>query len=208
MVTMRSSSGMNDESTLSSVVLPEPVPPEMTMFLRACTAAPRNVAICSVIEPNPIRSGMPSSFFENLRMVIAGPLQRQRRDDRVDAAAVLQARVDHRHLLVDAPAERRDDALDDAAQLLVAEEADVAEREVPLALDVDLVDAVDHDLGDRRIVEQVLERAEAERLVHQLLDQLPAVLPRDARSPLPATSATSLPSTRTCISWRLTGSCR
>ena len=43
------------------------------MFCRACTAAPRNVAICSVIDPKPIRSGMPSSFFENLRIVIAGP---------------------------------------------------------------------------------------------------------------------------------------
>ena len=35
MVTMRSSLGMKPESTLSSVVLPEPVPPETTMFKRA-----------------------------------------------------------------------------------------------------------------------------------------------------------------------------
>ncbi len=32
MVTMRSSSGMNDDRTLSSVVLPVPVPPETSML--------------------------------------------------------------------------------------------------------------------------------------------------------------------------------
>jgi hypothetical protein len=36
--------GMNEESTFSSVVLPEPVPPEMTMFSRALTQASRNLA--------------------------------------------------------------------------------------------------------------------------------------------------------------------
>jgi hypothetical protein len=40
------------ESTLSSVVLPEPVPPEMTMFFLALTARVRKRAICSVIAPN------------------------------------------------------------------------------------------------------------------------------------------------------------
>ena len=44
MVTMRSSSGMNDESTLSVVVLPEPVPPEMTMLSRPRTQALEEVA--------------------------------------------------------------------------------------------------------------------------------------------------------------------
>ena len=32
----------------SVVVLPEPVPPEMTMFLRALTHISRNSAICAV----------------------------------------------------------------------------------------------------------------------------------------------------------------
>ena len=43
-VTMRSSSGMNGDSTFSSVVLPVPVPPEMRMFSFPCTQAPRNCA--------------------------------------------------------------------------------------------------------------------------------------------------------------------
>ena len=37
MVTMRSSSGMNRESVFSIVVLPEPEPPEITIFSRAST---------------------------------------------------------------------------------------------------------------------------------------------------------------------------
>ena len=41
MVTMRSLSGIIDDSTLSSVVLPLPVPPLMRMFMRPVTQAAR-----------------------------------------------------------------------------------------------------------------------------------------------------------------------
>ena len=43
MVTMRSSFGMNDESTLSIVVLPEPVPPETRMFSASLDARAQEV---------------------------------------------------------------------------------------------------------------------------------------------------------------------
>ena len=58
---------------------------------------------------------------ENLRIVRHGPVERERRDDGVDARAVLEARVDHRRRLVDAAAERRDDALDGGAQRVLRE---------------------------------------------------------------------------------------
>ena len=45
MVTMRSSVGMNDESTLSVVVLPEPVLPDTTMLSRPLTQAARKSAV-------------------------------------------------------------------------------------------------------------------------------------------------------------------
>ena len=51
MVMIRSSFGMKLESTFSSVVLPEPVPPETTMFSRASTAARRKVTISWVRVP-------------------------------------------------------------------------------------------------------------------------------------------------------------
>jgi hypothetical protein len=52
MVTMRSSSGMNPDRMLSSVVLPEPVPPEMNTLRRASTHARRNSIISEVAVPN------------------------------------------------------------------------------------------------------------------------------------------------------------
>ena len=69
----------------------------------------------------------PDEVFERER--IAGELadgerrsaERERRDDRVDAAAVRQARVDHRRRLVDPPPDLRDDAVDDPQQVGVVE---------------------------------------------------------------------------------------
>jgi hypothetical protein len=74
MVTMRSSLGIALESTLSRVVLPEPVPPEMTMFFLAMTARVRKRAICSVMAPNSMMFCSVSGVFENLRMVMHAPL--------------------------------------------------------------------------------------------------------------------------------------
>src|SRR3712207_5280710 len=70
---IRSSSGMKDDRTLSSVVLPEPVPPETTQFNRDTTQARRNSAISGVMLPKRIKSSMPRGTFENFRMVMVGP---------------------------------------------------------------------------------------------------------------------------------------
>ena len=48
-VATRSSSGMKAERAFSSVVLPLPVPPEMTMLIRALTQAERKSSISGVI---------------------------------------------------------------------------------------------------------------------------------------------------------------
>ena len=176
MVTMRSPVGMKFDRTLSSVVLPEPVPPEMTMFLRATTQTSRNSAIAGLSAPKLDQvARRRACACANLRIVSAGPVQRQRRDDGVDARAVLQARVDHRRRLVDAAAERRDDALDHAQHRAFAGERQRVPLQPAGALDVDLVEAVDHDLGDAVVGQQLLERPEAERLVEHLLAQQSAV---------------------------------
>ena len=73
MVTIRSSCGMNADNALSEVVLPEPVPPEIKIFLPIFTTAVRKAAIAA-----------DSAFFStivasvngsegNRRMVIVGP---------------------------------------------------------------------------------------------------------------------------------------
>ncbi len=90
-------------------------------------------------------------------------LERERRDDRVDARAVFQPRVDHRRRLVDAAAERRDDALDDAHHGAIARKRCTVLHKATEALDVDLVEAIDHDLGHSFVGEQVFERAQVQR---------------------------------------------
>ncbi len=53
--------------------------------------------------------------------------------------------------------------------MLLVAELDLGELELALALDEGLVRAVDHDVADRRVGEQLFERPEAEQLVDQHL---------------------------------------
>ena len=154
MVTMRSLSEMKPESTFSSVVLPAPVPPETMTFSRQATAASRKSSIGCVSASRSTRSCAPSD-----RCGSGGSRGRavegQRRDDGVDARAVGQPCVDHRARLVDAAADRADDALDDLQQV----RSSLKRRRSPraaLALDEDLVEAVDQDVRDRRVAAAAL----------------------------------------------------
>ena len=100
-----------------------------------------------------------------------GTVERERRNDRVDAGAVLQPGVDHRAGLVDAPSDHADDALDDPEQVRVVLEDDLRLFEAPFALDVHLIVPVDQDVRDVRILEQRFERPEAEDLVQNVGDE-------------------------------------
>ena len=81
------------------------------------------------------------------------PDQREGRDDGVHARAIGEARIHHRARLVDAAADRRDDALDDLHHVLVVLEGHVRELQATLTLDVDLLRTVDHDLSDRLVAQ-------------------------------------------------------
>ena len=109
-------------------------------------------------------------------------LERQRRDDHVHALAGGQAGVDHRAGLVDAAVDLRDDAVDRLVELRLVGEGDVRALQAAVALDVDLVGPVDHDLGHGRVGEQRLEHAEADRLVDHLPDQPRALAGREHRA--------------------------
>ena len=63
----------------------------------------------------------------------------------------------------------RHDPLDDPAQVLLVEEAESSSRELAAAARLDLVGAVDHDLGDGVVAEERLERAVAEHVVGDLV---------------------------------------
>ena len=64
---------MKDDSALSVVVLPEPVPPETMTLSRQATAACRYVAMSSVKAPKRTRSSIPSFSFLNLRIETSEP---------------------------------------------------------------------------------------------------------------------------------------
>ena len=108
-------------------------------------------------------------FSENLRIEMAVPRKRQWRDDDVDPAAVGEARVGQRRGLIDAAADLVDDPLGDLEQMFFVAELDGGELELALALDEGLVGAVDHDVADRGVGEQLFERAKAEQFIDQHL---------------------------------------
>jgi hypothetical protein len=91
--------------------------------------------------------------------------ERERREDRVHAAAVGKPGVDHRRRLVDAAANLGHHLVDDPAQVGLVLEADGRLVEAPLALDPDVEGAVDHDLRHAVICEQPLERPVPEDVV-------------------------------------------
>src|SRR5690606_38969288 len=98
-----------------------------------------------------------------------GAAQAERRNDDVDAAAILETRVGERRGLVDAAADLVDDTLRDLEQVLLVPELDRRELQLALLLDISLVGAIDHNIGDVGVVEQLFEGTEAEQLVDQHL---------------------------------------
>ena len=55
--------------------------------------------------------------------------------------------------------------------MVVVVKLHVAEQQPALALEIDLLGPVDHDFGDRRVVEQWLDGPEADHVRRQLLEQ-------------------------------------
>jgi hypothetical protein len=101
-----------------------------------------------------------------------GAIEGEGGDDGVDAGAVEEAGVDDGLGLIDAAANLGDDLLDDVEEVAVVFEADGAEGEFAVAFDVDLVIAVDEDIGDGGFLEERLERTEAEDFIEDLFDHL------------------------------------
>jgi len=94
-----------------------------------------------------------------------GAVECERRYNRVDTRAVGQARIDHRRRFIDAPADSRDDPVDDQHQMLVILEGHVGRVQLAEFFDVNLVVAVDQDVSDGVVAKERLEWSEAEQLV-------------------------------------------
>src|SRR3954451_5037615 len=100
-----------------------------------------------------------------------GAVDRQRRNDGVDAGAVGETRVADRRGFVDAAADLADDALADVEQLLVVAEADAGLLDLARNFDEYRAGAVDHDIGDVVARQQRLQRAVAEHVVADVVEQ-------------------------------------
>ncbi len=107
MVIRRSFSEMKAESALSMVVLPEPVPPEMIVVMRAFTAAASTSAICGRIASYLDQLVQVERLLGELADRDQRPVDADRAHRDVDARAVEQARVAQRMRFIDAPADRR-----------------------------------------------------------------------------------------------------
>ena len=95
----------------------------------------------------------------------ASAVEGERRNNGVDTGAIGQAGINHGGRFVDAAADAGDDALDDLHEVLVVFEGEAGEFEFSGALDVNPVVAVDENVGDGVVLEQRLERTEAEDFV-------------------------------------------
>ena len=73
---------------------------------------------------------------------------------------------------VDPTSDLADDALADVHQLRIVSEADAGELDLAVHLDEAARRAVDHDVGDVVAGEQRLERAEAEHVVADVVEQI------------------------------------
>ena len=162
-VTTRSPGSMKLESALSSVVLPEPVPPQTSRLQRRRTARPSSSASGAVSVPFSTSSSGLNPRRRKRRMVRTGPSSASGGTHDVHARAIGQAGVDERLRLVDAAAERREDALDRVPELCLGCEAGRGRLEPAAALDPGRGRPADEDLVDFGVGEQRLERPEPER---------------------------------------------
>src|SRR5215472_8312502 len=108
----------------SRVVLPEPVPPEISTLQRQRPMICRISAPSGVIAPNLTNWSRVSLSFLNLRMVSAGPSIASGGTMALTREPSGETSIADRGRFVDASADLTDDALADIEQLLVVTEAD------------------------------------------------------------------------------------
>jgi hypothetical protein len=94
-------------------------------------------------------------------------VQGQRRDDDVDARTIGQTRIAQRRRFIHPSADAADDPRTHAEHVSVVPERDVGELKLAFAFHVNLVRAVDHDVGNGLVAEQGFQRTEAQQIVEQ-----------------------------------------
>ena len=88
-------------------------------------------------------------------------VERDGRHDDVDTRAVRQARIDNGLAFVDLPAGLRDELGDDDLQLAAAFKLRVHFKELAAFFNEDVLVAIDHDLGDVAVADDLPQNAKA-----------------------------------------------
>ena len=109
-------------------------------------------------------------------------VHRQRRNDRVDARAVGQSRVDHWRAVVDPAADRAHDPIDDAHQMAIVLELGRDALQLAGALHEHVLVRVDENIADGRVAQQRLQRPQPEHVVEQLDEQPLALAEAERRA--------------------------
>ncbi len=99
------------------------------------------------------------------------PVDGDRADGDVDAGAIGQAGVNRWTRLVHPAADGGNDLVDDAKQMRLVLEMNRGFLELAEPLNEAFLVRVDQNVGDGRILEQRLDRAEANHLVHEVFDK-------------------------------------
>ena len=179
MVTMRSPLSIMPDRALSSVVLPEPVPPEMMMLSRQRAAMlqhrrhrRRDVALlrhhgrsrsgaCRTCGSRPTAPSMASG---GMMMLTRLPSSRRASTSRARS----RRRGGRSGVTI---------RVADVHQVRVVAERDVGQLELAAALDIDLLGAVDHDVGDRSRPRAAARAAPGPHVVDELVDEVALLRP-------------------------------
>jgi hypothetical protein len=161
----------------SSIVLPEPVPPQITTFSRA-RRDPQH-------PPDPGRHGavvdhraQAQPLPRELANGDARAIDRQRRKYDVDPAAVMQPSIDHRASLIDPPPHPRNDLLRNGRDVVRIPELDVGQLDLAEPLHVNAVRRVHQNIADRIIPQQRLDRPIPDHVVGKFLREPHLFAPR------------------------------
>ena len=101
----------------------------------------------------------------------AWAVEGDRRNDRIDPAAIGQACIDHRRRLIKPSAQGREDPLHDPFDVVGVDETKVTLMQHTFAFDEHPVRAVDQDLGHCRVAQQHFQRAETCEFVDDFFGQ-------------------------------------
>ncbi len=99
----------------------------------------------------------------------------QGRDHGVDTGTIGQAGIAQRRRLVDTTTDLGNDLVDDASEVELIGEGHILKTEFARPLGEDLIRTIAHDLGDVLVPQKLVDRAVAENVVGNVLDELGSV---------------------------------